>query len=98
MVYGAEVVLPPKVTMGSLRVKTHDEATHDHLRRENIDLVDEQRWQSAIKNACYRQALRCYHQWFMRRKEIQVDELVLQWVLNKEGMNKISPLRKVPFG
>jgi hypothetical protein len=37
MVYGAEVVLPPKVTMGSLRVKTYDEATQDQLRREDID-------------------------------------------------------------
>jgi transposase InsO family protein len=27
MVYGAEVVLPPEVTMSSLRVKTYDEAT-----------------------------------------------------------------------
>jgi hypothetical protein len=27
MVYGAEVVLPPEVTMGSLRVKTYDEVT-----------------------------------------------------------------------
>jgi hypothetical protein len=41
MVYGAEVVLPSEVTMGSLRVKTYDEVTRDQLRRENIDLVDE---------------------------------------------------------
>jgi hypothetical protein len=27
MVYGAESVLPPEVTMGSLRVKIYDEAT-----------------------------------------------------------------------
>jgi hypothetical protein len=54
MVYGAEAVLPPKVTMGSLRVKTYDEATQDQLRREDIDLVDERRWQAAIKNARYR--------------------------------------------
>jgi hypothetical protein len=41
MVYGAEVVLPPEVTMGSLCVKTYDEATQDELRREDINLVDE---------------------------------------------------------
>jgi hypothetical protein len=65
MVYGAEAVLPSEVTMGSLRVKTYDEAMQDQLRREDIDLVDEQRWQAAIKNARYRQALRRYHQRFM---------------------------------
>jgi hypothetical protein len=65
MVYGVEAVLPPVVTMGSLRVKTYDEATQYHLRREDIDLVDERRWQAAIKNARYRQALRRYHQRFV---------------------------------
>jgi hypothetical protein len=54
MVYGAEVVLPLEVIMGSLRVKTYDKAMQDQLRCEDIDLVDEQRWQAAIKNVCYR--------------------------------------------
>jgi transposase InsO family protein len=57
MVYVAEVVLPPEVTMGSLGVKTYDEAMQDQLLREDIDLIDERRWQAAIKNARYRQAL-----------------------------------------
>jgi hypothetical protein len=57
MVYGVEDVLPPEVTMVSLRVKTYDEATQDQLRCEDIDLVDEQKWQTAIKNARYRQAI-----------------------------------------
>jgi hypothetical protein len=57
MVYGAEAVLPPEVTMGSVCVKTYDDATQDQLRREDIDLVDERRWQAAIKNVRYRQAL-----------------------------------------
>jgi transposase InsO family protein len=70
MVYGAKAVLPSKVTMGSLHVKTYDEATQDQLRREDIDLVDEQRWQAAIKNARYRYALKRYHQWFMQSREL----------------------------
>jgi hypothetical protein len=43
MLYGIEAVLPLEVTMGSLRVKTYDEATQDQLRREYIDMVDERR-------------------------------------------------------
>jgi hypothetical protein len=70
MVYGAKAVLPPKVTMSSLHVKTYDEATQDQLRREDIDLVDEQRWQAAIKNARYQYVLKRYHQWFMRSREL----------------------------
>jgi hypothetical protein len=57
MVYGAEAVLPPEVTMGPLCVKTYDKATQNQLRREDIDLVDERRWQTDIKNTRYRQAL-----------------------------------------
>jgi transposase InsO family protein len=62
MVYGVEVVLPPEVTMGSLCVNTYDKAMQDQLRREDIDLVDERRWQAAIKNARYQQTLMRYHQ------------------------------------
>jgi transposase InsO family protein len=57
MVYGVEAVLSLEVTMGSLCVKTYDEATQEQLRCEDIDLVDERRWQAAIKNARYRQTL-----------------------------------------
>jgi hypothetical protein len=53
MVYGAEAILPPEVTIGSLCVKTYDEAMQDQLRCEDVDLVNERRWQSAIKNARY---------------------------------------------
>jgi hypothetical protein len=97
MVYGAEAVLPPKVTMDSLCVKTYDKATHDQLRREDIDLVDERRWQAAIKNACYRQALRRYHQRFVQSRELQVDDLVLRRVLSREGMNKLFPYWEGPY-
>jgi transposase InsO family protein len=61
MVYGAEAALPLEVTMGSLCFKTYDEAMHDQLQREDIDLVDERRWQFAIKNARCQHALRYYH-------------------------------------
>jgi hypothetical protein len=88
MVYGVEAVLPPEVIMGSLRVKAYDEVTQDQLRCEDIDLVDERRWQTAIKNTRYRQTLR--RQRFVRSRELQVDDLVLRWVLSREGMNKLS--------
>jgi hypothetical protein len=97
MLYGVEAVLPPEVTMGSLCVKTYDEAMQDQLRREDIDLVDERRWQSAIKNARYQQALKRYHQQFVCSRELQVDDLVLRWALNREGMNKLFPSWEGPF-
>jgi transposase InsO family protein len=97
MVYGAEVILPLKVTMGSLHIQAYDEATYDQLRCEDIDLVDERRWQSAIKNVRYHQSLKHYQEWFVHSTELQVDDLVLRWVLTREGANKISPDREGPF-
>jgi hypothetical protein len=91
MVYGAEVVLPPEVTMGSLRVQAYGKTVQDQLQHEDIDLVDERRWQSAIKNAWYYQTLKHYQERFMHNRELQVDDLVLRRVLTREGANKLSP-------
>jgi hypothetical protein len=63
----------------------------DQLRCEDINLIDEQRWQSAIKNAQYHQALKRYHERFIRCRELQVDDLVLRQVLTREGANELSP-------
>jgi hypothetical protein len=72
MFYGAKAVLPLEVIMGSLRVQAYDEAAQDQLCRKDIDLTDERRWQSAIKNARYRQAIKCYQERFVCSKELQV--------------------------
>jgi transposase InsO family protein len=81
MVYGAEAILPSEVTMGFLRVHAYNKATQDQLWHENIDLIDEIRWQSAIKNARYDQALKRYQGRFMRSRELQVKDLMLRRVL-----------------
>jgi hypothetical protein len=47
-VYGAEAVIPPEITMVSPRVQAYDEAAQEQLRRDNVDLVDERRWQAAL--------------------------------------------------
>jgi hypothetical protein len=53
LVYGAEVVIPPEVTMVSPRVQPYDEATQDQLWCDDVDLVNETRWQAALQNARY---------------------------------------------
>jgi hypothetical protein len=97
MVYKAEAVLPSEVTMGSIRAQVYDKAMHDQFRCEDINLVDERRWQSTIKNARHRQALKRYQERFVRSRELQVDVLVLRRVLTREGANKLSPGWEGPF-
>jgi hypothetical protein len=91
LVYGAEACLPPEIIMGSPRVQAFDESMHEQLRREDVDFIDECRWQAAIRNARYNQALRRYHQRFVHSRELRVGDLVLRRVLNREGLHKLSP-------
>jgi hypothetical protein len=82
LVYGAEACLPPEIIMGSPRVQAFDESMQGQLRCEDMDFIDEHRWQAAIRNAQYNQALRRYHQRFVHSRELGVGDLVLRRVLN----------------
>jgi hypothetical protein len=69
----------------------------EQLRREDVDFIDERRWQAAIRNARYNQALWRYHQWFVHSIELRAGDLVLRRVLNREGLHKVSPSWEGPF-
>ena len=50
----------------------------EQLWREDVNFIDECRWQAAIQNAWYNQALRRYHQRFVHSRELGVGDLVLR--------------------
>jgi hypothetical protein len=83
--------------MGSLRVQAFDEELQEQQRCQDVDLVDERRWRAAVRNARYNQALWRYHQWFVHSRELRVGDLVLQRILNREGLHKLSPSWEGPF-
>jgi hypothetical protein len=83
--------------MGSPQVHAFDESMQEQLQREDVDFIDERRWRAAIQNARYNQVPRRYHQWFMHSRELRVGDLVLRRVLNREGLNKLSPRWEGPF-
>jgi hypothetical protein len=60
LVFGAEACLSLEILMGSPRVQSFDESMQEQLRREDMDFIDERRWQAAIRNARYYQALGHY--------------------------------------
>jgi hypothetical protein len=49
------------------------------------------------KNAWYRQALKHYQERFVHSRDLQVEDLVLRWVLTQEGANKLSSGQEGPF-
>jgi hypothetical protein len=95
--YGAEAYLLSEILMGSPRVQSFDESMQEQLRCEDVDFIDQRRWQAAIRNARYNQALRRYHQRFVHSRELRVGDLVLRRVLNREGLHKLSPNWEGPF-
>jgi hypothetical protein len=91
MVYRTDVVLPLEITKGSPHVVFYDEAMQDQIWRDNLGFLKGQRRQSTLGVSKYEQALRHYHQWFIRKQEFQVGDLVLKHVLKGEGRTKLSP-------
>jgi hypothetical protein len=69
----------------------------EQLQREDMDFIDERRWQAAIRNARYNQALGRYRQRFVHSRELRVEDLVLRRILNREGFHKLSPSWEGPF-
>ena len=69
----------------------------EQLRRDDVDFVDERRWRAAIRNACYNQALKHYHQRFVHSRELRARDLILRRILNRAGLHKLSPSWERPF-
>jgi hypothetical protein len=97
LVYEAEACLPPEILMGSPLVRLFDESIQEQLQRDDVDFVDERRWQAAIQNARYNQALRRYHQRFVHSRELRVGDLVIRQILNQERPHKLPSSREGPL-
>jgi transposase InsO family protein len=97
MVYGAEAVLPPELTMRSPRVTAYNEILQEQARREDVDLLEEGRVRAALRAARYQQTLRRYHQRQVRARSLQVGDLVLRRVQTRENLDKLSPMWEGPY-
>jgi hypothetical protein len=82
LVYGAKARLPLEILLGSPRVQLFHESLQEQLQHEVMDFIDERRWQAALRNARYNQALGCYYQRFVHSRELRVGDLVLRQILN----------------
>jgi hypothetical protein len=56
----SEACLPPETLMDSPRAQSSDESMQERLRHEDVDSINECRWQAAIRNARYNQAFGSY--------------------------------------
>ena len=67
------------------------------MRGMDLVLGEERRREAALRAARYQQALRRYHCCNIRPRTLEVGDLVLRWVLSKEGLPKLSPMWEGPL-
>ena len=97
LVYGAEAVLPHEVRHHSARVLAFDEAQQDAMWGMDLVLGEEHHREATLLAARYQQALRRYHCRSVRSRTLEMGDLVLRWVLSREGLHKLSPMWEGPF-
>jgi hypothetical protein len=85
LVYGSEVMLPTDVEYGSPRLKAYNEQNNDAAREDALDQLEEARDVALLHSARYQQSLRHYHDKHVRRRDLNVGDLVLRRSQNNKG-------------
>ena len=97
LVYGAEAVLPHEVWRRPPWVPAYDDAQQDAMRGMDLVLGGEHHREAALRAARYQQVLRRYHFRNILPRTLEVGDLILRWVLSREGLHKLSPMWEGPF-
>ncbi|GKV28900.1 hypothetical protein SLEP1_g37888 [Rubroshorea leprosula] len=92
LAYGAKAVIPVEVGLSSDRAGQRDDPNNEQLLRENIDLIEEVREMSRIRNMAYQGRVAKFYNKRVRARQFQVGDLVLR----KAGLtNAYSHLGKL---
>jgi hypothetical protein len=97
LVYGSEAMLPTDIEYGSPRLKAYNERNNDAAREDALDQLEEARDVALLHSARYQQGLRCYHDRHVRRRDLNVGDLVLRRNQNTKGRHKLTPPWEGPY-
>jgi hypothetical protein len=78
LVYGSEAMLPTDVEYGSPRLRAYNEQNNDAARENILDQLEEARDMALLHSARYQQSLQRYHDQHVRRRDLNVSDLVLR--------------------
>ncbi|GKV40818.1 hypothetical protein SLEP1_g48419 [Rubroshorea leprosula] len=97
---GAEAVIPVEVELPSDRVARHNDLSNEQLLRENLDLIEEVREMSRIRNMAHQSRVARFYNKRVQARQFQVGDLVLR----KAGINnayahmgKLAPNWEGPY-
>jgi hypothetical protein len=97
MVYGAEAVLPADIVFISPRVENFDEDRSEEARQLEINCSEEWRLDSCVRTTKYLAILHKYYNRNVKEQFFVVEDLVLKWKTNQDGMHKLSSPWEGPF-
>jgi hypothetical protein len=89
--------MPTDLMFGAPRMVFENIAEAEATWLEDIDVLEEERLNTVIQSARYKQTLRRYHDKVVRHRSFVVGDLVLRRILTGEGRHKLSPLWEGPF-
>ncbi|GKV12075.1 hypothetical protein SLEP1_g23275 [Rubroshorea leprosula] len=100
LAYGAEAVIPVEVGLPYERAGRHNNPNNEQLLRENLDLVEEVKEMSRIRNMTHQSCVAKFYNKRVRARQFQVGDLVLR----KAGltnvyshMGKLAPNWEGPY-
>jgi hypothetical protein len=85
LVYGTEAMLPTDVEYGSPRLKAYNKQNNDSTREDALDQLEEAHDVALLHSARYQQSLRRNHDKHVRRRDLNVGDLVLRRNQNNKG-------------
>ncbi|GKV08871.1 hypothetical protein SLEP1_g20442 [Rubroshorea leprosula] len=78
LAYGTEAVIPVEIGLPSNRAGRHDDGDNERLLRENLDLVEEVREMSRMRNMAHQSRVAKFYNKRVRARQFQVGDLVLR--------------------
>ncbi|XP_023729626.1 uncharacterized protein LOC111877337 [Lactuca sativa] len=74
LTYGTEVVLPLEIVVGYLRTESFEELANDEGQRQDLDMLDEKREATQMRQALYKSQTENYYNCQVRAKNFKVGE------------------------
>jgi hypothetical protein len=90
LVYGSEAMLPTDIEYGSLRLKAYNKRNNDATRQDALDQLKEARDVALLHSARYQEGPQCYHDRHVRKRDLNVGDLVLRRNQNTKGRHKLT--------
>jgi len=97
MVYGSEAVLRTDLEYGSPRLKAYNKRTNKETQENSVDQLEEARDMALLNSARYQPKLQRYHDKHVRKRDLNVGDLILHRRQSNQGCHKLTPPWEGPY-